>query len=95
MAAPANPTMQLPPLESFCVADILPRLGVPPDAWEPAFQRYLAQLLAQHEEDLHPAIPSRTLTGDQFLQLLVLAGRLGAIAGIAAIDTLRPPEPPF
>jgi hypothetical protein len=85
--------MQLPPLESVSVGDTLSLLGVPPEAWESAFQGYLAQLLAQHEEELHPNTPARTLTGDEFLDLLILAGRLGAIAGLAAIDTLLPPEP--
>lgn len=94
MSLPATPMRPLPPLQSFCLGETLPGLGVNPVAWETAFEEYLAQLLVQHEDDLHPAVPSRTLTGDQFIELVVLAGRLGAVAGIAAVETLRPPEPP-
>lgn len=95
MTRPATSTDQLPPLQTFSIEDALPHFGVRADAWSFAFEKYLAQLLLQHEEELHPAVPRRTLNDDQLMGLLVLAARLGATAGIAAIDTLRPPEPPF
>ena len=89
------PTIDLTPTQSARIGDILPRLGVNPEAWSDVYDLYLTQLFLQHEEELHPNVPARTLSGEEFLKLLILTARLGARAGIAAIDTLRPPEPPF
>ena len=89
------PKLDLLPMYTFSVAEALPRLGIDPGAWEWAYRHYLDQVLAHHEEELRRDGPTRTLSGADLSDLVLRFAHIGAVAGIAAVDALRPSEPPF
>ena len=90
-----SPTVHMPAQQHFLLRELVPHQGVNYDAWTKLFEEYLAAEIHQHEDELLPNVPARALSGPEFFRLLILAARCGATAGFAALETLRPPEPPI